>query len=52
LKPLPAKDHPWSDIADALQYACLGHSTRVYSKFMRPTHPGSTIEAPSAAGWT
>jgi hypothetical protein len=52
LKPLPAKDHPWSDIADALQYACLGHSTKVYARFIRPIGFGPMVPPPSVEGWT
>ena len=52
LQPLPAKDHPWSDIADALQYAALGHSTKVYAKFVKPPYGMITTPAPTAAGWT
>jgi hypothetical protein len=52
LQPLPNKDHPWSDIADALQYAVLGHSSRVIARFMRPTRDQRQTQAPSPAGWT
>jgi hypothetical protein len=52
LQPLPAKDHPWSDIADALQYAVLGHSTHVYARLVRPRHGMVTTPAPSVEGWT
>lgn len=52
LQPLPNKDHPWSDIADALQYAVLGHSTRVAARFMRPRRDLNADKPPSAAGWT
>lgn len=52
LHPEPVKDHPWSDIADALQYAVLGHSTRVTARFMRPRRDDSRTQAPRPAGWT
>jgi hypothetical protein len=52
LHPLPVKDHPWSDIVDALQYAALGHSTRVYAKFVRPQYGAIVSPPPNAAGWT
>jgi hypothetical protein len=52
LNPLPNKDHPWSDIADALQYAVLGHSTRITARFMRPRRDMSARPAPTPAGWT
>lgn len=35
LKPMPTKTHPWSDIADALQYGVLGHSGNVLSRLNR-----------------
>jgi hypothetical protein len=31
----PEKNHPYSDLADALQYACLGGATAVRAKAMR-----------------
>lgn len=52
LQPDPVKDHPWSDIADALQYAVLGHSTRVTARFMRPRRDDSKTAVPRPAGWT
>lgn len=50
LHPTPEKTHPWSDLADALQYAVLGHSGRIASKFMRgrvAASPPKPVE-----GWT
>ena len=52
LHPLPNKDHPWSDIADALQYAVLGHSGRISARFMRPRRDVSQTVDPTPAGWT
>lgn len=52
LHPLPNKDHPWSDIADALQYAVLGHSGRISARFMRPRRDSSQSVDPTPAGWT
>lgn len=51
LQPMPEKTHPWSDLADALQYAVLGHSERIMARFMRPRRDINQ-PAPSAAGWT
>lgn len=51
LQPVPVKDHPWSDIADSLQYAVLGHSGRISARFMRPTR-GQPEIIPEPAGWT
>ena len=31
----PEKTHPWSDIADALQYACLGASKQIMARALR-----------------
>lgn len=52
LNALPVKDHPWSDIADALQYAMLGHSGHVAGRFMRQMKGRKPDNVPSAAGWT
>lgn len=52
LQPKPDKNHPWSDIADALQYATLGHSTTVLSRLVRSTNPSGTVARISSAGWT
>jgi hypothetical protein len=52
LQPDPVKDHPWSDIADALQYAVLGHSGRITARFMRPRRDLAASPVPSKAGWT
>ena len=52
LQPLPVKDHPWSDIADALQYAVLGHSGRISARFMRTRRDDSQNVDPTPAGWT
>jgi hypothetical protein len=54
-KPLPDKTHPWSDVADALQYVCLAVNSglvnfiakRIRPKSDRPKRPPVT-----AAGWT
>ena len=52
----PDKNHPFSDLADGLQYACLGGSTAVRGKAMRvlnrPTHESRDYHEPSAAAWT
>jgi hypothetical protein len=50
----PEKLHPYSDLADCLQYALLGSSERVRAKAIRmvnrPTH-STTVEPPTGA-WT
>jgi hypothetical protein len=52
LKPMPTKSHPWSDIADALQYAVLGHSGNVLSRLNRIRRDNRTTPPPSSSGWT
>lgn len=50
----PEKLHPWSDLADALQYACLGSSKQVMAKALRmsPGERSPENREPSVAGWT
>jgi hypothetical protein len=54
-KPLPEKLHPWSDVADCLQYVCLAFNsglTQFIAKRIRP-RPAKRPPAPvSAKGWT
>jgi hypothetical protein len=52
LHPVPDKTHPWSDIADAFQYACLGYSGNVLARLVRVRRNAYSKGAPSAAGWT
>jgi hypothetical protein len=52
LQPKPDKSHPWSDIADALQYAVLGHSTSVTARLVRRTTDSARVRQVSSAGWT
>jgi hypothetical protein len=49
----PEKKHPWSDLADALQYACLGSNKQVMAKALRisPSEDLKRME-PNVAGWT
>ena len=53
-EPKPEKSHPWSDIADALQYACLGSNSQIQSIAIRQTqkYKQNTIQPPPSAGWT
>jgi hypothetical protein len=50
----PDKNHPFSDLCDGLQYACLGGSTAVRGRAIwmlnAPTH--ATFQEPSSAAWT
>jgi hypothetical protein len=49
----PEKLHPWSDVADCLQYACLGVQGNYTSRALRHQRPRFTNKEPlSAAGWT
>jgi hypothetical protein len=52
LKPLPTKSHPWSDIADALQYGVLGHSGNVLSRLNRIRRNEKPKPPPPSAAWT
>ncbi len=38
LQPVPEKTHPWSDIADAFQYAVLGHSGTIMARLVKTRH--------------
>lgn len=49
----PEKLHPWSDVADGLQYMCLGTQANLVGRVMRRDRPRIvTTERVSAAGWT
>lgn len=52
--PLPEKSHPWSDLADALQYACLvahgGYSAHIINRITRPQRVAPP--AFSSRAWT
>ena len=52
LHPLPEKTHPWSDIADAFQYAVLGHSGNILARLVRRRGASIARPPPSSAGWT
>lgn len=52
LQPLPEKKHPWSDLVDALQYACLGHTQAVKGRLMRVNRDTKPRAPVSAGGWT
>jgi len=54
-KPLPDKNHPWSDVADAVQYVCLVINSGLIhfiAKKIRLKPKGSKKARVSAAGWT
>lgn len=48
----PEKLHPWSDVADALQYACLGVAANLTGRVIQRDRPRVRQQALSAAGWT
>lgn len=54
-KPLPEKSHPWSDLADCLQYVALTYNSglvNMIAKKIRPRTYGQSGPRVSAAGWT
>ena len=52
LDDLPEKLHPWSDLADALQYAALGTSMNLTGRVMRREGPRTPREVIPVAAWT
>jgi len=48
----PEKSHPWSDLADALQYASLGANGNYASRVVMQDQPIVRRPRPTAAGWT
>lgn len=53
-KPLPEKKHPWSDLADCLQYVCLTYNAGLTNYITRKIRPKKkrTEEVRTSAGWT
>ena len=54
-KPLPDKGHPWSDVADALEYICLVVNSGLVgfiAKRIKPKQAKAPRSRMSAAGWT
>ena len=52
LHPVPEKTHPWSDIADALQYGCLGFSGNIMARLVRVRRDNRPKAPPTSGGWT
>jgi hypothetical protein len=53
LEDKPDKTHPWSDLADALQYACMGVNERMQGRAMRQIAPPKIVRQEiSPAAWT
>lgn len=48
----PEKLHPWSDVADALQYASLGTQNNYTARALRRERIVAAREPVSAVGWT
>lgn len=48
----PEKTHPWSDLADDLQYASLGSKGNYAAKLIMQSMPRLKKPIASAAGWT
>lgn len=50
----PDKSHPWSDVADCLQYMCLGADMNLSGRVMQRDMKRSVNDRPkvTAAGWT
>ncbi len=56
-RPLPEKKHPWSDLADCLQYVALcvqgGYQQQIQMDMLRRTDPNRVRRpAPRVAAWT
>lgn len=51
LEEVPEKSHPWSDLADALQYLCLGIGTSLAARELTPDNFEKPREL-TAAAWT
>lgn len=52
LEDKPEKTHPWSDLADCLQYLALSTNANYTGKVMMDSRPRPRRPAPSVAGWT
>jgi hypothetical protein len=52
LEDKPEKTHPWSDLADCLQYMALSTNANYTGKVIMESRPRPRRPAPSAVGWT
>jgi hypothetical protein len=52
LQPVPDKNHPHSDIADALQYGVLGHSGTVLGRLIKVRRDHNAPRKLGSRGWT
>lgn len=48
----PDKTHPWSDLADCLQYLALSTNANYTGKVIQESRPRVRRPSPSVAGWT
>ena len=48
----PDKSHPWSDLADSLQYMCLSTNVNYIGKVMAKLNPRPVRPPPPTGGWT
>lgn len=52
LEDKPEKTHPWSDVADCLQYMALSTNANYLGKVMQAMNPPPRRPAPSKLSWT
>ena len=52
LEDRPEKLHPWSDICDAAQYACLGAASNLTGRVLSRERPKPKRATASSDGWT
>jgi hypothetical protein len=52
LEDVPEKSHPWSDVADALQYMCLGAAANLIGRAILRDRPRPVKPPITAAAWT
>lgn len=52
LEDKPEKNHPWSDVADCLQYMCLSSNANYLGRIMARMQPKERRPAPPKRAWT
>ena len=52
LEAKPEKTHPWSDVADCLEYMCMSTNANYMGKIMAKRHPPRRKPPPPIRGWT
>jgi hypothetical protein len=52
LEDVPEKNHPWSDVADALQYFCMGAAADLSGRVLKRDRPRAQGPKITAAAWT